>query len=367
MQPIRKVTLNFRDHRPDSTAFAWDLPQWGHPASMMVMPLFVSVAERLIPVGSAFAAGRGLGFTMSAFHNIMEAVTREPRFDRQRTRGALPTSMTLSDVGLSVLHQTLNDEGILTFNFLPLANVEGAPPTDVVIGHARLPEGTPSLSLPLSFAFPTSGEIVWSVGYAGFVYPDGGIPIRDVREGKFDWRNDYSHRFCVVEAEVEASFTCCFTRGFVDGPSFAINRNIEHGMSGGPVISESGHLIGLNSAGAENFFGRPMAVASMLHPLLLTPVTFGASLGPVTMKARRPFFELIGQGIIGTDGSEQNIGFSDQGGDQWAIHATAPIDTIGLFDDFAGYQSNAPATTVDEIMYHLVRHVPEDKEGTQVV
>jgi len=91
-----------RDHRPDPALRVGDVPSWDHDASMMVMPLFVNVDERLIAVASAFSIGSGLGFVMSAAHNIMEAVSREPRFDLARCAGPLSGAINLSSVGLSV-------------------------------------------------------------------------------------------------------------------------------------------------------------------------------------------------------------------------------------------------------------------------
>lgn len=365
IQPTRTVTLNFRDHRPDPSLRVWDLPPWGHNASMMVMPLFVSVNERMIPVGSAYSIGSGLGFVMSASHNIMEAVSRDSRFDRARTAGHLSGSINLSNVGLSVLHQRPIGPGNVDLSFLPLRSIEGAPPTDIVVGFADVPDGTPSLSIPLSFAIPKRGDTVWSLGFCDFRYPEGGIPVEAVRNGTFNWQKDYSHSFRVVEATIEAAFTGRFATGFVDGPCFAFDETITHGMSGGPVLSETGFLVGLNSAGADTFFGRPMSIASMLYPLLLTNVRFGRTFGPLTMNAIRPLFELIGQGIIRTDGSEEWIGIShpDDGGLR-AIHATAPVDAEAIFEDFAAYRDGRRAPSVDTPMYHFVRRPAVGVDGS---
>lgn len=366
IQPTRTVTLNFRDHRLDPSTRSWDLPPWGHDASMMVMPLFVSVDERMIPIGSAYSVGGGLGFVMSASHNIMDAMSREPLFDRVRTAGHLSGAISLSSVGLSVLHQRPKGAGRVDLSFLPLKSIEGAPPTDIVIGFSEVPEGTPSLSIPLSFAIPDRGETVWSLGYCDFKYPDGGIPIDAVRNGTFDWQNDYSHSFRVVEATVEAAFTGRFAAGFVDGPCFVFDETIAHGMSGGPVLSETGLLVGLNSAGAETFFERPMSIASMLYPLILTNVRFGRTFGPLTMNAIRPLIELIGQGIIRTDGSEERIGISDlDDPDARAIHAMAPVDADAIFEDFAAYRDGRRAPSVDTPMHHFVRRPVAAADGTE--
>ena len=135
----RTLRLNLQEYRADPTERVWELPAWGHPAAMMVMPLFLNIESRFTPIGTAFAVGRGLGLVMSALHNIVLALAEDPRFDRARSQGSLPAAATLERAGLSVLHQVPNDAGGLTLNFLPLSSIEGAPPTDIVIGSARMP------------------------------------------------------------------------------------------------------------------------------------------------------------------------------------------------------------------------------------
>lgn len=363
--PVRTITLNLRDARADPTMREWDLPPWGHDASLMVMPLFTHFENHFVPIGSAFAMGGGIGLIMSALHNILEAVAHEPRLDRARIAG-LCGPVTLHSTGLSVLHQVQIGPGQFNFSFLPLASVEAAPPTDLVIGSIRMPLGTPVLALPLSFAFPDQGDTVWSLGYHDFRFPPGGIPIGAIHDGSFDWQRDYSHRLTVVEAQVEAAFTRNFASGYLGGPCFAFDQTIAHGMSGGPIISELGCLVGVNSAGAEGLFARPMSLGSMLHPMLLHDVRFGGTFDRVTINGSRQLLSLIAQGIISTDGSERLIAYSElDRPERPAIHAAAPISHSAIFDDFAGYQSGRRATCYTGPVHKLVRNeVAEDKPNT---
>lgn len=363
MPPVRTIAFNLRDALSDPDQREWDLPAWGHDASLMVMPLFMTVEDRLIPIGSAFALGGGIGLVMSALHNIMHAIAQEPRFDQRRIAGTLSGSITLDTIGLSVLHQVPHGPTEHALSLLPLTTIEGAPPTDLVIGSVRMPERTPTLSLPLSFAIPARGDTVWSLGYHDFRYPAAGIPVEAAASGRFDWQRDYGHRFTVVEARIEAAFTGRFSSAFLDAPCFAFDESIAHGMSGGPVISEAGYLIGLNSAGAEGYFNRPMSIGSMLYPMLLHQIRFSGTMGPLTINGSRPLLALLQQGTLSSDGSEQLIGFSElDHAERPAIHAVAPLAHDAIFDDFAGYQAGRRATSYDGPIHHLVQREADSED-----
>ena len=84
--------------------------------------------------------------------------------------------------------------------------------------------------------------------------------------------------------------------GYIEGPCFAFDAEIRHGMSGGPLFSPSGVVRGVNSAGVSQFFGEPMSLGSLLHPMLSIRLKFGAQLGPLRINAdhrvidHSPFF-----------------------------------------------------------------------------
>lgn len=350
MPPNSILGINLRDARKNPLDRRWELPAWGHPLSMMVMPLFILVGGRMKPVGTAFAVGGGIGFIMSATHNMVEAISADGTYDTEIASGVLPEKLSLRHVNLAVLHHHVTDDGRLRGNFLMLKSVEGAPPTDVVVGHTMLPPGIPSLSLPVSFAVPSSGDTVWSVGYCDFEYPEGGIPIEDVRDGNFDWGTGYKHRFVVVEGKVEAAFSPRLC-SYLNGPCFVFDENIPHGLSGGPVITEDGRIIGVNSAGAEMFFNRPMTAATMLYPLALTRVRFGASLGPLTFNSIERFIDLVMRGAIKSDGTESRIVFTVEDDGATSITVGVPIGTVTVYEDLNGYASGTPATKLEGAFY----------------
>jgi hypothetical protein len=206
---------------------------------MGVMPLFISYAERLFPVGTAFTTGNGVTFAISAEHNIREVFKYEQRLGHLRTERTLPEAISLREVGLSILYQRWADESQSEIDYAvwPLENFNGAPPTDIVFGFPRFQTRWPTLDMKLGIDLPIHGERVWSVGYTEVECPTDGIDLATVQSGTFDWRTQYAHRFMVVEGHVERVFTQRFASSFIEGPCFAFDGEIPHGLSGGPIIS----------------------------------------------------------------------------------------------------------------------------------
>jgi hypothetical protein len=346
-----KIQIPIESFRSDPSRPWWDLPPWGHPLSQGVFPLFIVVAERLIPVGTAFVVGHGISFVISAEHNIREALKHERRLRHLLSAATLPEAIALKEVGISVLHQRWVDdkEAAIHYTLWPLQTVAVAPPSDVVFGSPQFQTVFPTLDIPLSFDVPPRGERVWSIGYTDFKFPEGGIDLEALDAGTFSWRSDYSHRFVVVEGRVERIFAERFASGFVDGPCFTFDAEIFHGQSGGPVLDTTGRVRGVNSASASHFFNRPMSIASFLYPVLFQNLRAGAQVGPTRIEITRPIFKWMSQGCITTDGSVD--------GDEPTVGFSAPASFAEfIHDDFAGFQSGESATPVTGDHYGMRRH-----------
>lgn len=312
------------------------------------MPLLISVHGRLFPIGTAFTTGQ-LHFVVTATHNIEQIMARDPRLAHKLSRGRLDGSHNLSDGhALYVLHHRLQGDDI-NLTLWPLRKIDGASPTDVVFASPQHAQGIQTLVSPLSFDIPLIDETVLSVGYAEFTYPEDGIDFADVQAGTFDWHGAYRHRLFVIEGTIQRIFTKQFSSGYVAGPCFAFDPEIRHGMSGGPIYNRAGNVCGVNSAGATRFFDSPISLGSLLYPMLTRPLRFGAELGPLTLNARRPMIDLIAQGALKTDGSEQRVAFTkdEETGQLIAHPGTQLADRERIHDDFAGYQAGKGASKLD--------------------
>ena len=352
------VNVNLFDYRADAAHRTWDLPSWGHPLSKCVVPLFIQAEGRCYPVGTAFWIGPKVHFIVTAMHNIHDALRFEPRFERMLAAGELPSSVNLRRTGLSVLHQDEVTSASARFSLISVPTINGAPPGDVAFGHPEFGNGRAVLSLPLSFDPPRIGEMVWSVGYTDFE-PRDGIPIDAAMDGSFDWARDYRHRFVVTEGRVERIFTQRFDRGYNQGPCFSFDNAIFHGQSGGPVISERGLIVGINSCDASIRFGRPTSLSSMLYPLLLTGIQFGVSIGSgdfnVSMKAARTLIDLVTSQAISSDGSEAHVAIHrSEDGEGLAVGPKIQAkDRDFVHDDFQALQDRRPAVAFKGEFYQL--------------
>lgn len=335
----------------------WELPCWGHSLSQGIFPLFIDVDNFLFPIGTAFSVGKGPQFLITAEHTIAEAIKREPILEPLRIKGQLPRHADIINSRLCVLHQRSTQTGV-DFTLWPIERVSSAPPTDVVFAFPKFTEGLRTIAHRISLSLPEHGARVHSIGYVVDKYPKDGLPLADIKARRFDWIGEYAHRLLVVEGNVQRIFTQRFARGFLDGPCFLFDATIPHGLSGGPVISAGdGVVLGVNSADASNFWAADAALASLLYPLLPIELFVRFESGILTMSATIPLVELIAQGRIGTDGSEQFVGIGpSSGGSSFTVTPRCRADMAEfVHDDFAGYQEGRPSTEATGPYYVLKR------------
>ena len=337
------MRMNLRDYQQTPSDREWELPAWGHLIAQGVMPLFVCIHGRLFPVGTAFTTGK-VCFMVTATHNIEQLLKEDPRFARLIGRSRLEGSHDVSEGhALYVLHhRTAGDE--FHFTLLPLRKIDGASPTDVVFAHPQFSSHIQTLVSPLSFEFPSVGETLLSVGYSDFFWPADGIEMSAVQSSTFDWNKAYRHRLFVTEGTVQRIFSKRFSSGYVGGPCFAFSSEIRHGMSDGPIYNAAGNVCGVNSAGASMYFGEPMSLGSLLYPMLTRPLRIGADFGPLTINAKHQMLDLILHGTLKTDGSEQDMAFTqDQQTGAVIAHPRSPcrstlikekLPLLAYFGDF---------------------------------
>lgn len=347
------MRINVEDGRRSPQDKSWDLPPWGHPLAQGVFPLFLVIEDHLFPIGTAFSVGKKVRFLVSAEHTIGEAIKHDPLLNKLRNTGQLPAKADVKHAQLSVLYQRKTGENRCEIMIWPIEHVDGAPPTDVVFAFPKFVEDYRTIAFPLTFGLPDIGARVFSAGYTDVRVPEGGLPLDEIRAGTFDWAANYSHRFHVVEGQVERIFTQRFAAGFIDGPCFAFDEAIPHGLSGGPVFTPTSHVIGVNSA-VTNFFSQPKSLASLLYPVLPIKLSMGMQMGPVRFSGRIPLIDLIAQGSMTTDGSEQQVGLIPDGEDSFIVSPVCKTEMAPfVHDDFRGFEEGKSATASTDAHYRL--------------
>ena len=362
MTQNQQLLIPIGQYRTDPSSPVWELPPWGHPLSQGVLPLFLSVAGRLIPIGSAFTVGSGVAFLVSAYHNLKEVFSYEPRLHHLITALTHPEAIETKEVGIYVLHQRWEDSTKTKIHFAlwPIESFAGALPSDVTLGFPQFTDRLGTLSMPLSFDVPSPGALVWSTGYADFKFPIEGIDLDEVKGGRFNWLTQYSHRFLVCEGRVQAIFLKRFANGYVEGPCFSFDVEVPHGLSGGPVLDMNGTVRGVNSASATNFLDGPATLASFLQPLLFQNICSGVQLGPMRIDSAIPIVEWIMRGTIQTDGSETRVPIGE-GENQYTAGFAVPASFEGsVYDDFNGLRSGTPPAP--QHSDHFLHLVPAGKE-----
>ncbi|MCP4335994.1 MAG: trypsin-like peptidase domain-containing protein [Gammaproteobacteria bacterium] len=342
-----KFRINVLDYKKSGQS-AWDLPTWSYPLAQGVMPLCAIVNEHLIPVGTAFLISKH-GIVATAAHVIQEALRENPTVHQAIIKGSSRKEHSVKHVQLAVLHHRKIDKEITQVSAWPLENVQIAHPTDVAFGFLKFQQSFPYMSFLLSPATPRIGETVFSIGYCDSKFPDGGIPLREIKDGTFDWHQAFSHRFHVAEGKVEAIFVKRFSRGYAEGPCFLTDSYVEYGQSGGPVFNSAGNICGINLGGASMFTNNQNSLASLIYPALAIELKLTVKLGgALTFNAYQPLINFISNGGITTDGSEELSRISVEGDEFLVCPLIHKDDAKYTFNDLHGYLNTQPADPLKE-------------------
>ena len=331
-------------HRLDG-ATSWDLPSWGELLGYAVYPLFIFIDGHFEAMGTAFCISQ-MGIVATASHNIIEAKRRD-RGGRLFLSDSEPGSYSFKDVGLSILHAHWVNDSRFQVKFRPAEVLSTAHPTDVMFGFQKFSPGAPCWPLKISFSPPRIGSKVICLGYSAIEPPAAPISLEDMQSGRIsDWFSHYQHRFSAVEGHVTHIFTQNFAAGYLEGPCFAVDAEVQHGQSGGPVFNEDGWVCGVVSAGATEFFGSPYSLVSLLYPSLMTEIKLKASEGPILLEFSKKLVQLIEDGSVKTDGTEELVAIIPKDSSfEIGLTVHMDVDVEGIFDNFRGFQDGAPATT----------------------
>jgi len=319
----------------------WEIPTWGRPLSLGVYPLFLRKYRALIPVGTAFCISK-LGFSFTAQQNILQAACSHWHEDIPQSIESLSIHSEAKGKGAAVFHHRVLSGDRLSGSILGLSFIAGSDPLDLCYVLPQFRSGFPYLPLPLSFAIPRPGSRVVCVGFRDLSTPDGPFSLDDIESGRVNLLDVYKNNLFAIEARVTRIFTQRFARGFIDGPCVTIDSEIKQGMCGGPVFSENGYVCGVLSANASNFFNKPASIVSLLSPALGMNIRFGGQIGNVRLSSKRRLIDLIQQGLVMTDGTENLLPIQMKENGSCPSPAVHEEDAACTYDDLAGFQKVRP-------------------------
>ena len=346
------VQMNLFDFRKGEET-TWLLPPWGYALGIGVNPLFLELDGRIRPIGTAFNLGGGVGFTVTAWHCIEEAIRQDPALSRRMNLGETPAASTLQRGGLYILRNYAIEGGV-QFRLVALEHVTAGPPGDVVFCSPHFIEGEPAMEHSISFGLPEPDDVVHAVGYCNFRFPDGGIPLAEAAD--FDWSRDYAHEFRVVEGAIQNVFLREYAASYLRGPCFTFAGDLRSGMSGGPIFDlRRGVIFGMNSATA---FDVNQSLGSLFFPYVLNAITFGANIfgNPnFRINGTRRIIDLLDSGGIRSDGSFRDLAYQ-QLPEGLAVSMPIAKSYKGrAFENFAGLQAGTPPSTFDGPTFVLRR------------
>ena len=121
-----------------------------------------------------------------------------------------------------------------------------------------------------------------------------------------------------------------------------------------------GVVCGVNSA-VTDAFGSPRSIASMLYPMLFHQIRFGVDIGPVRLNTTQRLIDLIFQGTIPTDGSEERVAarFDEIAGTLSVSPRVTFADANFVHDDFPSFQAGKKSTLQTAPVYRFRRTDPE--------
>jgi len=142
MSMAENVQVDFELGR-DGDEASWDLPTWGHAASLIAFPLLISLEEKLFPIGTAFNISNNVFVAITASHNVWEGVKHHKFANRVLNFDDPPSSCAIDDVDFYFLHQWQDTEAAkIQIALLPLEGYIGTPPSDVGICRPKFNHGT---------------------------------------------------------------------------------------------------------------------------------------------------------------------------------------------------------------------------------
>ena len=274
------------------------IPVLGSLARQCVMPIFGRKNGEYIPLGTGFIISSG-GLMMSARHVIEQAQSFKER--RIGDNGQYYDHFELYAV-YQTDEKNTDDPTTYIGGLLPIDKAWFNESFDIcAFAVGILKNNVPVIfpALPLSPSLPKVGVNVLGMGYhSSTAQITSNTPER--------LNITYKQESGLTRGRIVEVFPISRDRGMLNFPCFQTDARFEGGMSGGPIINEAGHVVGVICSSLPPTEEDPTYISygSLIWPVLLTEVQGlddNGQLETVTL------YDLIVRGHIITDTSINDI------------------------------------------------------------
>jgi hypothetical protein len=278
------------------------VPTFPHPTQMSIMPVVAVRGPQLRLLGTCFAISND-GLVLTARH-VLDAVFEAGQQPDGWQVGAMYIAEPMPGDDPAGLHG-----GFISANQIPRVGE-----LDIGAMHLNLPARIdtgallPMPALRLSPAIPRVGATCLALGY------------HDMKD-EIARDNPYDH---TIEQTYSASQgiieEICFPRrdaSMLTFPCFRTSLRHEPGMSGGPVVSEDGGVIGVVCSAIK---GQDIYYVSLIGPALFLQLD---GLGADGKAARMFLYDFVAGGAVGVDQTMRGLDIHRHG-DTLQIHFGRP-------------------------------------------
>lgn len=256
-EPVLRVSFDSGDYQV--------LPYDHTPVQEAIVPVVGWNGDELVCLGTAFAIDES-GVFVTARHVVQDWVTEFQARTHQGSAGLYVLYESDRPVGHAAQGASATLGGPLA-----VGSVSWHPDADVAVFHAQTPyvggERVPFPTLELTVAMPRRGDQCFAVGYAR-MHIEGAVRPRLGGDASLI-SVDYDRQLAATRGSVEQVHPDRRDNFRLTWPCFLTDARYDKGMSGSPVLSDDGRVIGVVCSSTPEVPDQPFTSYATLTAAIL--------------------------------------------------------------------------------------------------